>query len=381
MAAPTFVAAGTLAEGVGDIVPPLPSGWQENDILVILAECQAADTTPTATGYSNVSGSPVATTVIPGSNTKLTVLWKRATSSESNPTVTDAGNHTSAMILAIRGCPTTGNPWDVTATGTSELEVTSGSVPGATTTVADCLVLAVASEGLTLSTAVGFFGGWTNSDLTSVTSRANWHTTQGNDGGVGAATGVKATAGAYGATTFTLTNATAYAAMSIAFKPATGGATDLVIANAAQAQTADNLTLTQDHSLAVQDATQAQTSDNVTLAPEGSLMIQDASQLQTADNLVLTQAHNLAVQDAVQAQTADTVQLSLPSGDFLNMIDYMSQKLTALYPNLETNVGALLTRYMTDLNTTTWADWLAHVQAATSISNYSDASYTFWKNL
>jgi len=81
----------------------------------------------------------------------------------------------------------------------------------------------------------------------------------------------------------------------------------LVVQDAAQAQTADNVDLIQHHVLVVQDATQAQTADNVALTQHHQLAVQDATQAQTADNVALTQHHVLVVQDAAQAQTADNV--------------------------------------------------------------------------
>jgi hypothetical protein len=108
-----------------------------------------------------------------------------------------------------------------------------------------------------------------------------------------------------------------------------GGEVDLVVANAAQAQTSQNLALTQVHALAVAGAAQAQTAQNLALTQVHVLTVQAASQAQTADNtavlpvlgvqaasqaqtaqnVVLTQVHALAVQAASQAQTAQQVAL------------------------------------------------------------------------
>ena len=115
-----------------------------------------------------------------------------------------------------------------------------------------------------------------------------------------------------------------------------GGTIDLVVADATQAQSVDNVTLTQVHSLTVQDALQAQSVDNINLTQVHSLVVQDARQLQSADNialvvnpidlvvadvlqaqsvdnLVLAQLHNLIVQDARQLQAVDNIVLVIPS--------------------------------------------------------------------
>jgi hypothetical protein len=90
----------------------------------------------------------------------------------------------------------------------------------------------------------------------------------------------------------------------------------LTVANATQAQTADNVTLTQHQVLTVANATQAQTADNVVLTahlPTYSLIVDDATHVQTSDNVILT-AHvpnyTLAVDDATQAQTSDEIILT-----------------------------------------------------------------------
>ena len=101
------------------------------------------------------------------------------------------------------------------------------------------------------------------------------------------------------------------------FDFAVGGATDLVVADVTQAQTIDNVTLTQVHSLTVQDIMQAQTIDNVTLTQVHSLAVQDALQAQSIDNINLTQVHSLIVQDVLQAQTIDNVVLAVNAVDLV----------------------------------------------------------------
>lgn len=86
----------------------------------------------------------------------------------------------------------------------------------------------------------------------------------------------------------------------------------LVVQDAAQSQPVDNLTLTA-HApatpLTVQDAAQAQGVDNLSLTahePTAVLVIQDAAQLQAAENIALIQHNQIAVQDAAQLQAAQT---------------------------------------------------------------------------
>jgi hypothetical protein len=121
-------------------------------------------------------------------------------------------------MIAIRGAVTSGNPWDVTAGGVESTSDTSGSIPGATTTVANTLVVTAIATSLPDASGTANFSAWTNSNLTSVTERTDNTVTAGNGGGLGITTGVKATAGAYGNTTVTCASSATKGMMSIAIK-------------------------------------------------------------------------------------------------------------------------------------------------------------------
>jgi len=253
---PTFVAAGTPSEALGgvDATPGLPAGWQENDIFLLDVEANA---TVTVSGYTELPGSP-----FDRGSLRYRRYWRRATASESGPTVVGAGtnhkyavvcgfrgviatgvpwnvlsnvssgittvlNHISAVVLAFRGCPVVGEPWNVitpdsSGTGTSiTISGTNGAPSSGPTTMDDCLVVAASSHSN--DTAGATFSGWTNADLANVTERFDDGTIVGNGGGIGIATGEKATAGAFGATT--VTNSTVnpgWAAFHIALGPQPG---------------------------------------------------------------------------------------------------------------------------------------------------------------
>ena len=90
--------------------------------------------------------------------------------------------------------------------------------------------------------------------------------------------------------------------------------TALVIAEAAHAHIADNLTLsaTGAVSLVVSDALHAHAADNLTLAASGSisLTVSDALHAHAADNIILTSQQALAITEALHAHLADNVALS-----------------------------------------------------------------------
>jgi hypothetical protein len=221
--APTFVAAGTVASGTGAITPALPAGLQANDILLLFVE--TANQTISITNqnggtWTQVTGSPQGTGTAGGTAaTSLTVFWSRYNGTQGAPTTSDSGDHQLGRMIAIRGATTSGNPWDVTAGGVEATADTSGSIAGATTTVANALVVVAIATSLPDASSTAKFSGWTNADLSSLTERTDNTVTAGNGGGLAIATGGKASAGAYGATTVTLVNAAAKGMMSIALKP------------------------------------------------------------------------------------------------------------------------------------------------------------------
>jgi hypothetical protein len=222
-AAPTYQAVGPLVGGTGAQTVVWPT-HQSGDVALLLIETANQAATPmlsTPAGFVEVTNSPQGTGTAGGTAaTRLAVYWKRATTSaEASPRVADSGDHQVAIIITFRGVIASGNPWDVTAGNVAATASTSVLIPGATTTVANTLVVAIVCNGTDTSTAQT--SGWTNANLvpTSLTERADGGSFAGNGGGFGVATGVKETAGAYGATTATLATSSVQGRMSIALKP------------------------------------------------------------------------------------------------------------------------------------------------------------------
>ncbi|MHB9070793.1 MAG: hypothetical protein ACYC54_10560 [Sedimentisphaerales bacterium] len=219
---PTFVAAGAVASGTGAIAPVLPAGIATNDILLLFIEtANQAITIPAPNGgtWIAVTNSPQGTGTA-GSTiaTRLTVFWSRYNGTQGNPTTSDSGDHQAGRIIAIRGAAASGNPWDVTAGGVEAVADTSGSIPGATTTVGNTLVVTAIATALPDSTSTTNFSAWTNANQTSITERVDNAQNAGNGGAIGIATGIRAATGAYGNTA--VTTPSAYKGMmSIAIKP------------------------------------------------------------------------------------------------------------------------------------------------------------------
>lgn len=219
MAAPTIVGVGPKGNGTGN-VQYLFTGvsYQANDIGLLYIETNYNTTISVDQGWTQVSSSPQTATA-----TRLHLYWKRLSASETGPTATQGGttNHQCGGIIVIRGCVTSDYPWNVTNGSVETTSDTSVSVPGATTTVNDCLILAACCNGTDSNTVQGT-GTPANPDLTEVAFTAlNYNTTSGGGGGVSVVKGVRATAGTYGATTFSLVTASDKGLINIALKPPT----------------------------------------------------------------------------------------------------------------------------------------------------------------
>ncbi len=217
-AAPTFQAVGTAVNGTGAITPAWPT-HQIDDVALLVVESTGAEavTLSTAAGFVEVTNSPQISGTGTG-DTRLTVFWARATSTAmSSPTVADPGNHVHAQIVTYRNVYNTGNPWDVTGGGVKSTASTSVTVTGVTTTVADTLVVQMATRSNDANGAG--FSAQANANLTGLAERADDGTNSGEGGGFAVWDGVKATAGATGNTIATVSSST-NAFLTIALKPA-----------------------------------------------------------------------------------------------------------------------------------------------------------------
>ena len=137
-----FISYGPWIVETGHAFPPLPPGWQPNDIFLLIVQSEGGDAASTPGGWSAVPNSPQFS-----GDTRTTVFWRRATASEVAPGVTDTGNHTQAIIACFRGCPTTGDPWDVTdGDVVSESPADQWSVPGLPTTVENTKVVLIGTN-------------------------------------------------------------------------------------------------------------------------------------------------------------------------------------------------------------------------------------------
>lgn len=211
MPIPTIYAVGTVASGVGGVTPGLPAGTLPDDVLILLLENSDATAVGTVTGYTDIQTAFANS----GTVTRLSARWKRAVAGEADPSVPDPGDHVLARIIGVRGCIPSGTPVNISAQSTELVSDTSVSIPGATTTRTDCLVIAAFSTGTDVA-STAHATSFANASLGSVTEQVDNWVVDGGGGGFAACSGTKAAPGAYSATTATCGTANFKALVSFA---------------------------------------------------------------------------------------------------------------------------------------------------------------------
>ncbi len=225
---PVFNLAGT---GVGSVTAATVA-WPShatNDVALLLIESANEDVTlSTAAGFVQITDSPQGTGVAASTTAvRIEAYWCRATSAtQASVVIADPGNHVAAQIITFTNIATKGNPWNVTSGGVQDTPSTNCQVAGATTTMADCLVVVVVANDLDIANAPA--STWTNGNLASPTFAqvASFQTQAGNGGGFGVAAGGLAVAGT---STVTLASATKQAFMVIALRPDFEGPTAVAL--------------------------------------------------------------------------------------------------------------------------------------------------------
>lgn len=216
--APTVVSVGSAFSGTGVPTATFPGTHALNDILVlVLQQSNQANVTAPA-GYKQIGAQNGIGAAAAAGSTKLSVFWKRDNGAESVPTIPDTGDHTYGVMFAVRGCPTTGDPFRLIGTGWKFTTSTAGSGPTGNTKIDNTLVLTIFAHGVDSASAQASAAA--NASLTSVTEEFDGSTTDGTGGGIVVVSGVAAAAGDVSATTLTWANTTVDVSLMIAAVPA-----------------------------------------------------------------------------------------------------------------------------------------------------------------
>jgi hypothetical protein len=217
MLIPVWVGAGAPVSAAGaDITPPLPAGWQQEDLFVLVT--QHANQVPASppSGWTFFFSQFTGTAGDPGA-VGITGYYRRAVSADTDPTVTYSADHILGIIFALRGVALTGSPINGAAGNVDAASNTALGTSGVIAAEDDCLILTVA--GHAVDTAAANYSGEACAGVTNLTERLDVSTTAGVGGGIGVWTGERAVAGTVVALTATLASASADAHQTMAVRP------------------------------------------------------------------------------------------------------------------------------------------------------------------
>ncbi len=234
VAAPTITAGTLAAAATGTTVTAVLPSHQADDILVMVGACNAGSNLTCATsGWATIVASQN------NANYSSAWFWKRAASgAETNPVLTSSTTLSTtiggyATAFRIRGCVTTGDPFEsATLNGTP-----TNSVSPATATMSTLgpnrLLVAIAS----IDDDPDFSSNWPASGFTTVTSQGS---TVGGDHRIGVMSRtVPHASSQLGRLMGTLPGSDFWRTLALAFIPAAGGGGRITTIQKAQASPGD----------------------------------------------------------------------------------------------------------------------------------------------
>lgn len=211
---PTYVGKGTFASGTGAISLTVPTGIINDDLLIII--CESANQAITApSGWTEVGSQATQSTgtAATAGGVRLAVFWKIAGGLESSVSIADSGDHTTGIMFAVRGADPQ-NPFHNSASSAAAAS-TSMTWPTFSTTVANTLILMLTAVDTDLA-STATVGNITAANLAGITEIHDQTVIAGAGGGVHAAYGTKATAGALGSMTATGSTSVTHAYLTLA---------------------------------------------------------------------------------------------------------------------------------------------------------------------
>lgn len=234
---PVIRAVGAIGANTGSFNTAAPAGTVVGDLLIAVIESGGAtegteaNTKPTITGWTEAKSEKKG-------NTRLTLFWKIATGSDANA-ISDTGDHQiSRLIGIVKGTFNPEAPINA-AESSTQAATKSVSISGATTTVANALLLEATSGHLPDAISTAEFSAWVNAELDWIEEFIDNANTNGDGGAIGVAAGVKRVAGASGTTTATAATEAERAGISIAIAPpSAGGPTKVTLTPATSTEAA-----------------------------------------------------------------------------------------------------------------------------------------------
>jgi hypothetical protein len=206
---PVYIGKGSTVATQGSATVSYPAGIEANDLLVLVCQTDQDDSISTPAGWTKEIEQDS------GAECRLWIFWKLHTSG-SSVAVSWGGDHIVARVLAFRDVKAT-DPIDAESQSWNGSLGTSVSIPGLTTTVANCLILAFVAHDIASNSSQ--VSGWANASLSEGEELTDVSSTVGWDGGFGVYAGYKLAAGVVGSSTATLGTAKKRAYGCIALAP------------------------------------------------------------------------------------------------------------------------------------------------------------------
>lgn len=214
---PTINSVGSAFSSTAAPTATLPGTVAQDDILVlVLQSSQQSIATPA--GYAQLGPQNGIGAAAAAGSTRLGIFWKRAGSSESAPTIADSGDHTYGVMFAVRGCPTTGDPFRMLGQAWKFTASTTGTSDAGTTRTPNSLIVSIFAHAVDSASAQG--SSPTNASLGSVTEVFDGATTDGTGGGIYIMSGVAVDPEEVAASTVTWANSTVDVSTTLSFVPA-----------------------------------------------------------------------------------------------------------------------------------------------------------------
>jgi len=223
---PTVVSVGAEFSSTGTPTATLPGTHATDDIILLLMQSSNDSVIPAPTGYKQIGPQNGIGAAAAAGSTKGAIFWKRDNGSESAPTLTDLGDHTYGVMIAIRGCRNFGDPFHFGGNSWKFTASTSATGPKSVTYVDNMLVLDVFFQGVDNASGQ-LSGSATNAGLANLATQFNDGTADGTGGGITVISGTNTLAGSVVATTLTWSNSTVDLCCRIHFIPADATSADI----------------------------------------------------------------------------------------------------------------------------------------------------------
>jgi hypothetical protein len=183
---PTVISVGTQFSSTGVPTATLPATHAADDILLLLIQQANQVDYAAPAGYERLGPQNGIGAAGAAGSTKLCMFWKRDNGAESAPTLTDSGDHTFGVMLAIRGADTLEKPHLLMQGFKFVASTTAGTSSGGGgrgwSKVPHCLYLGIFAHAVDSASAQG--SGQSAVTMVNVTEVFDGSTTDGVGGGI-----------------------------------------------------------------------------------------------------------------------------------------------------------------------------------------------------